>query len=172
MKSSQLIAFAILVTVLPTSAIAKKSEDVHLTDKAFIRNAVTKMEAAYAAGDADGYVLYTDPNFVNVDLSGKETTHGKEERHQNMIAMVSKATNLGAKITGHSTVRSITFSSDGATVIEESYSTYSANINGQARILKDHSVYRDFWVKSSTGWLEKRSRTVSSKKTLNGQSLP
>ncbi len=169
MKNNRLVAFAVCALTFSISATAAKSEADHSKDKAFIRNAINKMDMAYAAKDADGYVAYTAPDFVDVDLNGKEGVHGKEERHQRLIATFAKATKLDAKITARSTVRSITFDKDGATAITDSYTTYSANVNGQVRLLGDHSTSRDFWVKSSAGWLERRSHTLSSEKTVNGQ---
>lgn len=169
MKSNRLIAFAVSILIFSVSATAAKTEADHSKDKAFIRNAINKMDVAYAAKDADGYIAYTDPDFADVDLNGKEGVHGKEERHQRLIATFAKATNLDAKITVRSTIRSIAFDKDGATAITDSNTTYSVHVNGQDRVLKDHSTSRDFWVKSSAGWLERRSRTLSSEKTLNGQ---
>ncbi len=172
MKSNQLVAVLVLMSTLSAYAMAGKSAEDHSKDKAFIRGAINKMDIAYAAEDSEGYVAYTAPDFVSVNLTGKETTHGKEERRQKVNTTFAKATDAGVKITSYSTARSISFSGEGATVIEDSYVSYSGNVDGQARVLKDHNTCRDFWVKSSAGWLEKKSRTIFDKVTLNGQSAP
>ncbi len=165
MNRSKQTLLLISTTILLLSVTEAKSADRHSKDKALIRAAMNKMAIAFQNKDADGYVEFTDPDFVNVSLSGEETTHGKGERR----AKVKKLFTQASTIKEHSTANSITFNQEGATVIQVSDSSYSDTVDGQNRVLKSHATYRDFWIKSSSGWLEKRSRTISSKKTLNGQ---
>jgi len=134
--------------------------DSHSKDIAFIKNAVRKMDAAGMSKNADEYVAFTHPNFVNVNLAGQETIHGKEEQRQMLLNLFTHATS----IVMHTTISSITFSSQGATVTETTEGIIKMRINGQNREMKNRSTYRDFWVRSGKGWLEKRSQTIPSKR--------
>ncbi len=158
--NNRLIALAALMAASSLFATAGKAAEDHPNDRAFIRGAIEKTDTAYAAHDAEGCIASTDPGFVFVDFSGKEKTHGKEERHRKLTTAFAEAANLAAKITRRSLARSITFSKGDATVVEECDTSYSAHTDGQVRVLSEHTLSRDLWVKSSSGWLE-RSRTLS-----------
>lgn len=168
MKRHNQILLLALATTLPLSLVSAGNAGEHSKDEALIRAAMKKMVTASNNKDADGYVAFTDPAFLNMDSSGKETTHGKEERRAGLSKLFAQISSM----TERSTAKSITFDKNGATVMQASDSSFSVTVGGRNRVFGSHATYRDFWVKTPSGWLEKRSRAISSKDTLDGQPVP
>ena len=129
----------------------------HSKDRAFIQDAVRKMDVAGMKKDADGYVAFTHPDFVDVNLAGQETTHGKAELRQNISRLFAHA----VSIVMHTTITNMTFSNNGVLVTETTEGEIKMSVKGQDRVIKNRSSYRDFWVRSGKGWLEKRSQTIA-----------
>lgn len=117
------------------------------------------MDAAGISKNADEYVAFTHLDFVNINLAGQETIHGKEERRRKAANLFAHATSIVV----HTTITNIVFSNQGATVTETTEGTIKMRVNGQNREMKNRSTYRDFWVRSGKGWLEKRSQAIPSK---------
>ena len=142
--------------------------DSQAQDKAAIQAVIQKMEKAANARDAEGYVASTHPDFVNIDAKGQETTHGKVER----LTKIQKVFTRATQVQGRSTVTHINFTKQGAIVDEKTSMSITLARNGQTLMLKGTGTYRDFWVKEGGVWLQKRSRTIMERNTINGQPVP
>ena len=94
MKRNKQTLFLALTTTLLLSAIHVGRADDHAKDKVLIRSAMNKMAIAFEKKDADGYVAFTDPKIVNVNLSCKETTHGKKERLANLSKLFAQVSTI------------------------------------------------------------------------------
>lgn len=162
------LAIGFLISVSSAKAEHHAKTDDHSKDRAFLQEAIRRMDVAGQNKDADKYVAYTHPDFVNVNQFGQEDIHGKAERREKFIHAASRVTSL-SEVTA---VTSIVFSKGTAIVSESAVTHITLNINGETAELVDHDTFRDLWVKSGTGWLEMKSRTLTSKSTLNGQPLP
>lgn len=139
--------------------------DSQSKDKVAIQNEIQKMDQASNNKSADGYVVFTHPDFINIDKSGQETTHGKEQRREKMRQLFARAT----QVTGRTTVTHIVLSKQGAVVDKSSIFTLVLTRDGQKMDMKGKGTYRDFWVKDVGVWLQKNSRTITETTTVNGQ---
>ncbi len=142
--------------------------DSQSKDKAAIQSEIQKMDKASNSKDADGYVVFTHPDFINIDKSGRETTHGKEERREKLRRLFARAT----QVTGRTTVTHIVLSKQGAVVDKSSVFTLVMTGNGQKIDMKGNGTYRDFWVKNAGVWLQRKSHTITETTTVNGQPVP
>jgi len=93
----------------------------------------------------------------------------KAEMKDQMSRMFARATSITP---GPITVTRFVFDKQGATVYESGSLTLTLMVSGQKSVIQTGGSYRDFWVKTGTGWLEKSSSSLSSKSTLNGKPVP
>jgi len=157
------------VTLLTLSCLTSSvTADVRSKDEASIRSEIQKMDQAADNRNVDGYIAFTHPDFVNIAKNGKETNHGKEERKQKFSQLFANAT----QVRQQTTVTHIIFSKQGATADKVSNNFMILTRNGQTIELKGSGTYRDFWVKSTGVWIQKRSRTIAENTTINGQPVP
>ena len=161
--------FRLLPAALPLCAALLAAAPVfaqdHAKDEAFIRNAIKQTDAAAEKKDAKGVVAFTHPDYVGIDKDGKEVTHGKAEREAKMARLFSDA----VKIITQTKVTRIRFTSDGATVESQSGGTILLAKGDRKATMKGSSTSRDLWVKVKNGWLEKRTRGLTSTLTVNGK---
>ncbi len=159
--------FALLLALCAFASVAHAKDDGHDKDRAFITKAVKDMDTTANNKDADGYIKYTADDFVDINVNGEETTHGKAERREKMVSAYRR----GMTISGHTTIKTITFDKQGAIVTETGDSSFTLNHNGQQLVATVTGTWRDLWVKSGNGWLEKRSRTLIIHRLLNGRPI-
>ena len=152
----------IIISVLSFTSLG--NADNHSQDKVFIQSAIQKMDKASNNKDANGYVVFTDPNFIGIGKSGQETTHGKEERREKLERLLASVT----QITGQTTVTHFTFDKQGAVVDKSQTFSLAVTKNGQKMQMDGKGTYRDFWVKSGNIWLQQKSRTITETLTVNG----
>lgn len=132
-------------------------------DIAFIKNAYHQMDQATATNDVDKFVSYLAPNFEDIDEHGTVTAHSASDERQQMEELIQQATDLQINI--HTTVKSIKFSGDKAIVTATGAGTMSATKNGTAMKARLVGVEQDVWIKSGSGWLETKSKSITSKIT-------
>jgi hypothetical protein len=132
-------------------------------DIAFIKNALHQIDLAAQAKDIDKYISYLTPNFQDIDEHGTVTSHSAAEERQRAVQLFKGTPDLKFNI--HTTVKSIKFSGDEAVVTEGTNGTMSGTVNGKFLKARMVSVDKDTWVRSGSGWLEAKSRTISSKIT-------
>ena len=159
-----LVSFMTALSCAATSA----SADEQAKDTAFIRQALTLREASWQRHDPDGYVAFTAPDFVALSRKGAVQTHGKAQRRSKIRGVFAKITND----TYHCVINGIAFVPGGATVTLTEDAACQTVWHGKMSSVKYHSVSRDFWVKGSAGWLEKRSRAVFDEVIVNGVMQP
>jgi ketosteroid isomerase-like protein len=133
-----------------------------------IQSAVQKMDKAANNRDADGAVAFIHPDFVNIDKTGKETTHGKEEARKERRKVLATLTQIMIR----TTITSISFSNEGAVVNTTSNLSASMVKSGKSFELKGTETCRDLWVEKTGVWLQKKSQTLTSTFTVNGQPMP
>ena len=158
---SLLIVSNLLIVTVPLLA----DTNAHAKDKAFIKNAMQKMDRAAQNKDLNGYVQFLHPDYTDIGEDGKVNAHNKAEMKDQMSRMFARATSITP---GPITVTRFIFDKQGATVYESGSLTIKLMVSGQKSVIQTGGSYRDFWVKTATGWVEKSSSSLSSKSTLNG----
>ncbi len=166
MNPVKLVALLISIIFLSVSTPLSADTESHAKDKAFLKTAMQKMDKATKNKDLEGYLVFLHPNYVNVNAAGVETAHSKTEMQEQMNQLFSRAVSVTVD---PSKITHITFNKKGATVYETGSLSMTFMVNGQKSVLQAGGNYQDFWVKTATGWLEKRSACLSSKTTLNGK---
>ncbi len=161
-QASLSISTILLFVTAPLLADA----DVHAKDKVFIKSAMQKMNVAIQNKDLAAYLLFLHPDYTDIGEAGKVNAHNKAQMSDQMSRMFARAMSITV---GPTTVTRFVFDKQGATVYESGSITITLMISGQKSVIQSGGTYRDFWVKTGTGWLEKSSSSLSSKSTLNGK---
>ena len=166
MKRTRATSFilACLFCVCIAGAIA----DARLTAQQSIGLAYSKMAQAMQNWDVSAYISYIQLDYVQIDEDGSEKYHGKTGVEKALTPVWSRH----AKMTLSTHIQDLTLDKGGAIVTVKQDYTYSRIKNGQPFDYDLVSVNRDYWVKVGGRWLQKRSRTISSSKTVNGQAAP
>jgi len=177
MKQSELkyMNYVKLITIIVSSGLLfnmtplQANTDAHAKDKAFIKSAIQKMNVATQSKDLAGFLVFLHPDYKDIGADGKVNAGSKAQMRDQMIRLFARATSITV---GPTTVTRFVFEKQGVTIYESGSLTLTLLVSGQESVIHTGGTYRDFWVKSGTGWLEKSSYSLSSKSTLNGKPVP
>lgn len=156
---------ALLFALCACASVAHAKDDGHDKDRAFITKAYADVDKAIKNKDADSASAYIAEDYVSINRDGKEDVHGKAEE----IALVRKIIAYAPDATTQITVSSVSFDKQGATVLNTDTFTGTITHNGEKHVLSITGTYRDLWVKSGDGWLEKRSQSLTETSTMDGK---
>jgi len=157
-----------LVLIIPVLVSTHSLADTksHAADKSYIKDAMRKMDTATQRKDLNGYLVFLHRDYTDVNQAGVVTAHNKIQMREQMSQMFVRATSITL---GPTTVTRFVFDKQGATVYEGGSLSMTLIISGRVSVIQAGGTYQDFWVKTATGWLKKRSSSVSSTTTLNGK---
>lgn len=133
-----------------------------------IQAAYDKMNAAAAKKDVNGILAYYAPDYEHVNQRGQKTTLAamRQQMPQLLQMMKSiKATTAIKKFVLQGSQATVAVASQGEMVGVDPQTKKAVKI-------VIFSSDEDLWVKGAKGWMQKRSKTLSSKQTVDGKPVP
>lgn len=148
------VATFLCLNTVPCLAQASVSSDA----SSFIRTALAKADKAIASGDIDIALADYSSDYTQMDSAGKETVSSKAAKHDSLEQMLSGANEIYAR----SAVKDISDTAGGEIATVQTALAYTI-MEGKLPVtdVYEIAVQREFWEKSGTGWLLKRSRDIS-----------
>jgi ketosteroid isomerase-like protein len=160
MSTKTLMIGAACLCVLPLAT-------AHADDKVSIRLAIqaeyNRYSLALARKDLATILAIKAPGYVSFDTDGKSLTRTPDQERKHTIDLVSPPNTFHENWQ----VMSLDLEKDGAivTVHAVSVSTRLSSQTGHREGTHTAEVDRDFWIRSGTGWVWKRSRILTVNRT-------
>ncbi len=126
-------------------------------DKNALQTAITAQESAMSAGDAAGTVQYDAPNYKEWDFHGNLGIHNKAEDLKQVSANIKNCRSISIQ----STVTSVKFAGNKATVMVSKEGTITLIQNGKDIPVSYKSTQKQLWEKTSSGWIEDSAHSLT-----------
>ena len=156
---------ALLFALFPFAAASHAKDDRHDEDRAVITAAYILVDTAYENKDVDGIVAPLSDDWKEVEKDGSPTKNGKKEKRD----ILTQAFSVPMKVTSHTTVSNVVFTSEGATVTYTNNLTFAADFHGTKSTFNDKSTERDTWIKSGDTWIVKQTQEVVGRTFVDGK---
>jgi len=159
------IAAAALLSLL--TAPAARADTPSEARKA-IQATYDKMNAAFSRKDVKSAFAYLTPDFEQITFEGQRV--GAAPMRQQMTQALAAAKSMRSQ----TTVQKLTLKGGTAEVLVRSRVIIVLNDprTNKPLTVAGNETSQDTWIKTSRGWLAKRSKTLSKKETINGRPVP
>jgi ketosteroid isomerase-like protein len=158
------VALMTAVSLQPVLVRADATSDA----RAAIQSAYKKVNEAAARKDANAILAVYAPDYVSVGRKGE--VHKLAEVKQNFQRIISAA----QSIKGTTTIQKFSLKGKQAVATIKDHTEIVVvnpqNAQQTAKLVAD-TTSEDTWVKAGKGWLQKKSKEISSRQTLNGKEM-
>lgn len=155
------IALSFVVLFVAVMAFANATTDV----KSEIQKRYTKMNTALGNKNVVGAFEYYDPNFTGISVSGQIIGLGSAKQVATQIIQSAKSISITT------TISTLSLKDSTANLKTKTHAVLTIIDPGTKKLnkLEIDDVSEDTWVKGTTGWLWKYSKTLTSTTKVNGK---
>ncbi len=163
-QNFRVAALSFTVLALSTSAFADATSDARKSINAIYQKQATALNHK----DLDGAFNNMTPDYVSIDLKGHKSTAAVSRQAAAPILAAAKSVHASVTVTQFSLKNNLAL-----VTVKETLTLSLTNPQTQKTVaIVDTSVSKDTWVKTKSGWLEKRSQSISDKATQDGMPVP